>query len=81
MADEGVDGGLVVHDEMGPLHLEILKEMAHAISAIERASHDVVEAEARLSVVDHVLERCGKICRCRSHSEHQFRTSQAGRCP
>ena len=53
MADEGIDGGPVVHDQMGPLHLEILEEMAHAIPAIERASNDVIEAQARLSVVDH----------------------------
>jgi hypothetical protein len=57
---------------MGSLHLEILEKMAHAISAIERASHDVVETEARLSIVDHVPEQRGEIRRCRSYSEHEF---------
>jgi hypothetical protein len=43
------------------LHPEVLKEMADAIAAIERAAHDMVEAEAGFSILDHVPERVRKV--------------------
>jgi hypothetical protein len=72
MTSERVDGGPVVHDQMGPFHLEILEKVAHAITAIERASDDVIEAQARLPIIHHLSERCGQIRRGQLYYEHRY---------
>jgi hypothetical protein len=59
MAHQEIDRLAIAQHQMGLLHVEVLEEMAYTIAAVERATHDVVEAEAGLSVFDHVPERSG----------------------
>ena len=37
--DKSIDVAPIVHDQMRPLHIEIVEEMTHAIPAIERTAY------------------------------------------
>jgi len=54
----GVGGALhrvfVAHERVRLLHREIIKEVPNAVGAVERTAHNVVQAQARLAVLDRI---------------------------
>ena len=54
MLDQFAHCRVIVEDEMRFLHFEVRKEVSDAVSAIERAADDMVEAQAAFSVVDNL---------------------------
>jgi hypothetical protein len=69
------------------LHIKVLKQMAHAVTAVERAAHDVIETKAGFSILDHVSKRVRKVDWSGSKFVHgvssnggsAFRDRQSGR--
>ena len=55
---------------MGLLHLEVLEEVAYAVTAVKRAADDMIEAKAGFSVFDHIPERCREVDWSCSESGH-----------
>jgi esterase/lipase len=55
---------------MGLFHLEVLEEMAHAVTAVQRTADDMIEAKAGFSVFDHIPERRRQVDWSGSESGH-----------
>lgn len=52
------------------LHFKILKQVTHAVTAVERATYNVIEAEAGFSIFDYVSKRLRQVYRCGSEVRH-----------
>src|SRR5579859_576394 len=61
MAGQEIDRLAIADHQVWLLHREVLKEMANAITAVERAADNMIEAQAGFPVLDHVPERVRKV--------------------
>jgi hypothetical protein len=54
MRDKQLDCLFVAHQEVRLLHIKVVEQVPYAIAAVKRATHDVIDAEPRLPVVNRI---------------------------
>jgi hypothetical protein len=52
---------VIAQHQMRLFHFEILEQVTHTVTAVERASHNMIETEAGLTILDHVPKCVRKV--------------------